>query len=333
MAEALKNLITDVAGLSVGHAQNETLCSGVTAVVFDEPAVASVAVHGGAPGSRDTALLAPEMTVERVDALVLSGGSAYGLDSMGGVIAHLREHGRGLEVRTCKVPIVPGAILFDLRDGNDVAASREPLYWHLGRSAAAAASADFTLGSVGAGLGATTANFKGGIGSASAVTSNGFRVGGLVAVNALGRATIGDGPHFWAAPYEQNGEFGGLGWPSIMPPGALDMVIKGAGPENTTIAIVATDAGLTKAAAKRLAVMAQDGMALALRPTHAGMDGDTVFAAATGVATQPATLRDQTEIGLAAATCLARAIARAIYEARPLPHSGALPSWKEKYER
>jgi len=331
MAEAWKNLITDVPGLSVGHAQDETLCSGVTAVIFDEPAVASVAVHGGAPGSRDTALLAPEMTVERVDALVLSGGSAYGLDSMGGVMAHLREQGRGLEVRTCRVPIVPGAILFDLRDGNDIAASREPLYWHLGRAAASKAFADFALGSVGAGLGATTVNLKGGMGSASAVTAKGFRVGALVAVNALGRATIGGGPQFWAAPYEQDGEFGGLGWPSAMPPGALDMIIKGAQPENTTIAIVATDAALTKAEAKRMAVMAQDGMALALHPTHASMDGDTVFAAATGRAPQPVTLIDQTEIGLAAATCLARAIARAIYEAKPLPHPGALPSWKVKF--
>jgi len=327
----LRNLITDVPGLSVGHAQDETLCSGVTAMLFDEPAVASVAVHGGAPGSRDTALLAPEMTVERVDALVLSGGSAYGLDAMGGVIAHLRGQGRGLAVRSCKVPIVPGAILFDLRDGNDLAASREPLYWHLGRQAAADARLDFSLGSFGAGLGATTSNLKGGIGSASAITSNGFHVGALVAVNALGRATLGDGPHFWAAPYEQKDEYGGLGWPATMPPGALDMIIKGAEPENTTIAIVATDAAFTKAEAKRMAVMAQDGMALALRPTHASMDGDTVFAAATGRAAQPFTLRDQTEIGLAAATCLARAIARAIYEAKPLPHPGALPSWKEKY--
>jgi L-aminopeptidase/D-esterase-like protein len=334
MAEtSFKNLITDVPGLRVGHAQDERLASGVTALIFDEPAVASIATHGGAPGLRDTALLEPEMSVETVDAIVLSGGSAYGLDAMGGVQAFLRKQGRGFQIRDINVPIVPGAILFDLLNGGDKAWGDDPIYWRLGFEAAGAVTADFHLGSFGAGLGATTANLKGGIGSASAETSAGYRVGALVAVNALGQATIGDTGHFWAAPYEQYSEFGGLGWPVAWPRDALSMRIKGDSLENTTIAVVATDAHLTKAEAKRLAIMAQDGLALALRPAHAAMDGDTVFAAATGLAKAPPTLRDRTEIGLIASNCLARAIARAIFEAEPLPFKDALPSWQTKFRR
>ncbi|QBR71207.1 peptidase T4 [Beijerinckiaceae bacterium] len=329
----MKNLITDLSGLRVGHAHDQKLGSGVTALIFDAPVVASVAVHGGAPGLRDSALLEPEMSVDRIDALVLSGGSVYGLDSMGGVLAFLRESGRGFAVRDIKVPIAPGAILFDLLNGGDKNFGREPIYWHLGYRAAAAAADDFLLGSVGAGYGATTVDLKGGLGSASDTTSGGFRVGALVAVNAVGRATIGDGPHFWAAPYERDGEFGGLGWPTPWPSGALNLRIKGEAAENTTIAIVATDTTLTKPEAKRLAIMAHDGMARALRPTHAAMDGDTIFAAATGAARKLPTLRDQTEIGMLAADCLSRAIARAIYEAEPLPFPGALPSWKSRYRQ
>jgi L-aminopeptidase/D-esterase-like protein len=201
----------------------------------------------------------------------------------------------------------------------------------LGRQAACAAAVDFSIGSVGAGYGATIADLKGGLGSASDETTAGFRVGALVAVNAVGRATIGEGPHFWAAPYEQGDEFGGLGWPAPWPKDALDLRIKGEAAENTTIAIVATDAALTKAEAKRLAIVAHDGMARALRPSHAAMDGDTVFAAATGGAAKVPTLRDAAEIGLRAADCLARAIARAIYTAEPLPFPGAQPSWRDKF--
>ena len=328
----MKNLITGVRGLRVGHAHDESLGSGVTALIFDAPAIASIAVHGGAPGLRDTGLLEPSMTIERVDALVLSGGSVYGLDSMGGVAAYLRESGRGYAVRDIKVPIVPGAVLFDLLNGGDKSFGCEAVYWHLGYSAAASAAVDFALGSVGAGFGATTENLKGGLGSASDTTSSGFRLGALVAVNAVGRATIGEGPHFWAAPYEQNGEFGGLGWPMPWPADAPGFRIKGIATENTTIAIVATDAALTKADAKRLAIMAHDGMARALRPSHAPMDGDTVFSAATGTAGKVPTIIDKTEIGACAADCLARAIARAVYEATPLPFPGALPSWRDKFE-
>lgn len=327
----MRNLITDIRGIRVGHAHDNTLASGVTAVIFDRPTVASVAVHGGAPGLRDTALLEPGMTVEHVDALVLAGGSVHGLDAMGGVLAFLREQDRGFPVRSIKVPIVPGAVLFDLLNGGDKRACSSPIYWHLGYQAAQAATDDFALGSAGAGLGATTADLKGGLGSASSVTANGFLVGALVAVNALGRATIGVGPHFWAAPYEQGNEFGGLGWPSPWSDDAFALRLKGDGAENTTIGIVVTDAALSKSEAKRLAIMAHDGMGRALRPSHAAMDGDTIFSAATGMVPKAATERDKTEIGASAGDCLARAIARAIYTATSLPLPGRLPSWKEKF--
>lgn len=330
----MKNLITDIAGLSVGHAHDARLASGVTALVFDEPAVAALAIHGGAPGVRDTALLEPSMSVERVDALVLSGGSAFGLDAMGGAQACLREQGRGFAIGPARVPIVPGAILFDLNNGGDKDWGRMPPYWDLGYRAAAGAAPDFALGSAGAGFGATTANLKGGIGSASAETSDGFRVGALVAVNAIGSATMGDSPCFWAAPYERDNEFGGRGWPQAFTPQDLALRMKGApapSNENTTIAIVATDAALSKAQAQRIAVMAHDGMGRALRPAHAAFDGDLVFAAATARADRAPRSLDLVEIGALAADALARAIARAIYEAQALPFPGALPDWRQKF--
>jgi D-aminopeptidase len=326
----MKNLITDVPGLSVGNAADARLASGVTALIFETPATASIAILGGAPGVRDGALLEPEMTVDSVDALVLSGGSAFGLDAMGGVQSVLRAQGRGFRIGDVTVPIVPGAICFDLLNGGDKWGERPP-YWDLGRTAALAARDEFELGTAGAGFGATTATLKGGLGSTSAVTTGGFIVGALVAANGIGQATIGSGPHFWAAPYERGNELGGLGWPSPLPADTLAMRVKGDLPANTTIAIVATDAELTKAQAKRLAVMAHDGMARALRPAHAALDGDLVFAAATARASRPPAIRDLTEIGLCAADCLARAIARAIYAATALPFADALPAWRDAF--
>ena len=315
----------------MGNAADARLASGVTALIFEQPAIASIAILGGAPGVRDGALLEPEMTVDRVDALVLSGGSAFGLDAMGGVQSVLRAEGRGFQIGDVTVPIVPGAICFDLLNDGDKNWGERPPYWDLGRAAALAAAADFELGTAGAGFGATTANLKGGLGSASAVTSGRFVVGALVAANGIGQATIGSGPHFWAAPYERADEFGGLGWPAPLPADMLAMRVKGDLPANTTIAIVATDAELTKAQAKRLAVMAHDGMARALRPAHAALDGDLVFAGATARASRAPAIRDLTEIGLCAADCLARAIARAIYEASALPFADALPAWRDVF--
>jgi D-aminopeptidase len=326
-----RNLITDVAGILVGQADDAHLASGVTAVVFADPAITAVDVRGGAPATRETDLLEPHRTVERIDAVVLSGGSAFGLDSAAGVQALLRERGRGFEIGDVRVPLVCGAALFDLLNGGDKNWGRFAPYRDLGYAAAAQASETFALGTAGAGFGATTVNLKGGLGSASAVTRDGHTVGALAAVNACGSANVGGGPHFWAAPFEIDREFGGLGFPATLPPTALIPVAKGRPGENTTIAIVATDAALTKAQTKELAVMAQDGLARALYPAHTTLDGDTVFAVATGQRPLADAVNELTELGAAAANVLARAVARGIFEAKALP--GGLPSWQDCHSK
>lgn len=337
----MKNLITDVAGVLVGNAEDMRAATGATVAIFDGGAQASVVTLGGAPGSRMVTALEPEMLSDNVDAIVLSGGSVYGLDAAGGVSVVLCQQGRGATFGGITVPMAAQAILFDLVNGGDKAWLREPVkerppYWDLGRDAALAAATTFALGTAGAGVGATTAGLKGGLGSTSAKTSQGFTVGALVAVNAVGAATIGAGPHFWAGAYERNGEFGGLGWPSSLPEDALALRFKGQPVQATatTIALVATDAKLNKAACKRLAIMANDGLAKALRPVHAPNDGDTVFAAATGRASAQADATDpkvMTELGTVAADCLARAVARGVYEATALPFANALPDWKTRF--
>ena len=327
----LRNLVTDVAGVRVGHAGDERLGSGTTVVMFDEPVVASVDVRGGGPGTRETALLDPAQTVEGIDAIALSGGSAFGLDAASGVQALLRERGRGFQVREARVPIVPAAILFDLLSGGDKDWGRYPPYREFGYAAAKNADVDFALGSAGAGLGATTVDLKGGIGSASAQTRDGITVGAVVAANAAGSVLVGRGPHFWAAPFEQGGEFGGRGWPQQFPADAFDFRSKGAPGQNTTLAVVATDARLNKAQCKRLAVMAQTGLARAIYPVHTPLDGDVVFAAATGRRQLANPIYGLSELGMLAANVVARAIARGVYEARALPFAGALPNWRDRF--
>jgi L-aminopeptidase/D-esterase-like protein len=331
---SVKNLLTDIAGVHVGHADDAHLASGVTAILFDKPAVAAIDVRGGGPGTREEAALRPESTVEAVDGFALSGGSALGLDAAGGVQAWLAEQGRGFRVRDAVIPIVPGAICFDLLNGGDKAWGRFPPYRDLGYAAAAAAGSDFALGSVGAGLGATTANFKGGLGSASAMTSSGASVAALVVVNAVGSVTVGDGPWFWAAPFELGGEFGGRGMPPAFTSDMLALRLKGgaaaSSAENTTIAVVVTDAILTKAQAKRLAMIAQTGLARAIYPVHAPLDGDTVFVGAT--CEKPIDpILGLTELGAVAANVLSRAIARGVYAATALPFGGALPAWRDRF--
>jgi L-aminopeptidase/D-esterase-like protein len=330
---AARNTITDIPGIRVGHASDTKLGSGSTVIVFDTAVVASVDVRGGGPGTRETALLDPAQTVEGIDAIVLSGGSAFGLDAASGVQAYLREQGRGFKIRDAVVPIVPGAIMFDLLNGGDKNWGRYPPYRELGYEAAKKAGADVALGSDGAGLGATTATLKSGIGSASAVTQGGVTVGALVVVNAVGTVTVGDGPHFWAAPFEQNKEFGGRGLPSSFSPADLQIRAKGGPGENTTIAMIATDAKLNKAQCNRLAVMTQDGFARAIYPVHTPLDGDVVFAAATGAKPLADPYYGLAELGMVAANVMARAIARGVYEAKALPFPGALPSWKDKFAR
>ena len=321
------NLITDVPGLLVGNAHDAALRSGVTVLTADRPFTAAVHVMGGAPGTRETDLLAPDKLVQEVDALFLSGGSAFGLDAGTGIMGGLRTMGRGFPVGPVKVPIVPGAILFDLLNGGDKEWTDSP-YPALGRAALREAATDFALGSAGAGYGAMTGTLKGGLGSASCTLPSGLIVGALVAVNALGQATVGDTPHFWAAPWEEGDEFGGLG-PAPMVPQEAPLPRKRMG-EATTIAIVATDAALTKAQAQRLAVAAHDGMARSLVPSHTPLDGDLVFAAATGARALVDPVVDGFQLGHAATTCLARAIARAVYMADPMP-GDLQPTWRSRF--
>lgn len=328
MRPGKRNLITDVPGLYVGNNADARLKSGVTVVLGDVPFTAAVKVMGGAPGTRETDLLAPDKLVQEVDALVLSGGSAFGLDAGSGVMDALAAMGRGFAVGTARVPIVPGAILFDLLNGGDKDWRANP-YKGLGRAAVSMAETGFSLGTVGAGYGARTGTLKGGLGSASAVLENGVTVGALVAVNALGSVTVGDGPHFWAAPWELGDEFGGLGLPSVFEAGAEPAPRKRMG-EATTIAIVATDAALTQAQCLRMATAAHDGMARAIVPSHTPIDGDLVFGLSTGARELMDPIADPFLLGHAAACCLARAIARGVYEARS--EAGDLqPSWGKAF--
>jgi L-aminopeptidase/D-esterase-like protein len=326
----MRNLITDVPGLRVGHAQDARLGSGTTAIVFDAPAVAAVDVRGGAPGTRETDLLDPGMLVEHIDAITLSGGSAFGLEAASGTQAWLREQGRGFVVGPARVPIVPGAILFDLTHVGDKNWGRFAPYRDFGYAAAAGAGLDVALGSVGAGLGATTRGLKGGIGSASAIV-DGITVGAIAAANAAGSMVVGDGPWFWAAPFEQGDEFGGRGFPSPFPAAAREPRTKGGVRANTTLVVVATDATLTKAQAKRLAVMAQDGLAHAIFPAHTPIDGDIVFAAATGRRPLADPVGGLMRLGAVAMQVVARAIARGVHAATALPGDTGCPDWRSRF--
>lgn len=328
-----RNLITDIAGLSVGNAQDTALKSGVTALICDEPYTASVQVLGGAPGTRETDLLSPQNTVGGVDALVLSGGSAFGLDAASGVANTLRQQGRGFVVGPVRVPIVPAAILFDLINGGDKNWGEQSPYMALGAQAAKNAARDFALGSAGAGTGALTANIKGGLGSASSIIeAHGVTIGALVAANPLGSTTIGDTRHFWAAPFELNEEFGGYGHPSPMPQNAKDLRIKfrdrtaAQSGTNTTIGIIATDAKLTKAECQRLAIAAHDGFTRAIWPSHTPLDGDLIFGISTGTLDLNGSLDAMIDICAIAASTMARAVARGIFAATP-QDGDIMPVW------
>jgi L-aminopeptidase/D-esterase-like protein len=324
-----RNLLTDVAGLTVGHASDKAVKSGVTVVLCEEPTVAAVQVLGGAPGTRETDLLEPHNSVEAINALVLGGGSAFGLDAASGVQAALRERGIGFQVREHRIPIVPAAILFDMQNGGDKNWGRYPPYRELGYDAVGAAGPEFEIGTAGAGLGALTASLKGGLGSASTVLDNGVTVAALVAVNATGSVTVGSTPHFWAAPFEIGDEFGGLGLPSPFPADAQEIRTKFREAEagaNTTIAVIATDARLSKAEAKRLAIAAHDGFARAIWPVHTPVDGDLVFALATSRSGTEVDTGTAIQIYAAAAATMARAIARGVHAATPAEND-LMPVW------
>jgi len=327
-----RNLITDVPGLKVGQAQNVAARTGVTVILPDERAVCAADVRGGAPGTRETDALAPENLVDAVDAVVLSGGSVYGLAAADGVVAWLGARGRGygLVEGIPKSPVVPGAILFDMANGGDKTWGEEPPYRELGKQAIAAAGLDFELGTAGCGYGAMAGGLKGGVGSASVVTADGYTVGAVVGVNSWGSVIAPGRRTFWAAPFELQDEFGGLGPAGLRAgPDEWGSAKRPADQRNTTIACVATDAILTPAQAKRLAVMAQDGFARAIRPVHAPFDGDVVFAISTGCKplAEPANYT-LARLGALAADCLARAVARGVFEAKPWP-GAYVPCWTD----
>ncbi len=322
------NLITDVAGLRVGHATDERAATGVTTLVGAHPLVAAVDVRGGAPGVRETDTLAPDTLVGHAHAIVLAGGSVFGLGAADGVAIALSAEGIGLKLHehTHAIPIVPAAVLHDLAGAGDKA-WREPPYRRLGVESLAAAASRFALGAVGAGRGARAGLVPGGVGSASLELGPDLTVGALVAVNSIGSVYMPDGRTFWSWPFEIEGEFGGArpapDLSAIDPAPADSRLALIGGPlpgSSTVIGIVATSAALTRAECRRLAMMAHDGIARAVRPAHTPFDGDVIFAVATGLAGPlPAEGRANVlaRLGSAAADCMARAIARGVFEARP----------------
>jgi L-aminopeptidase/D-esterase-like protein len=323
------NLITDVPGLRVGHATDERARTGVTTVLCDRHTIASVDVRGGAPGVRETDTLAPDSFVGAAHAIVLAGGSVFGLAAADGVATALSAAGVGLRIANGPhaIPIVPAAVLHDLASGGDKQWGVEPPYRALGRGSVDAAAREFALGAVGAGRGARAGVGQGGLGSASLDLGGGLVVGAVVGVNPVGSVQMPDGRTYWAWPFEIDGEFGG-GRPARDVPVAVDPAAPdtrlaehaGATPgSSTVIAVVATSAELTTAECRRVATMAHDGIARAVRPAHTPLDGDTVFALATGLARLQADVPRAVQlarIGSAAADCLTRAIARGVYAAR-----------------
>ncbi len=333
VAPGPRNLLTDVAGLRVGNAEDRRVRTGVTVILPERPAVAAVDMRGGAPGTRETDALNPTCLVDGIHAVVLSGGSAFGLEAASATMNWLAVRGVGFAIGAARVPIVPAAILFDLLNGGEKDWGESPPYARLARAACESAGTDFALGNAGAGYGAKAGALKGGLGSASAVTADGLAVAALAAVNAVGDTVMPGETCFWAWPLERGTELGGQspprhpvpsddGFHAQLPP------VGGVG-GHTTIVVVATDAVLSTAEAQRVAIMAQDGLARAIRPVHTPFDGDTVFVLATGRNTlenpRPAALA---RLGALAADCVARAIARGVYEAESLGEWQSYRDWR-----
>lgn len=323
-----RNSLTDVPGLWVGHAEDHGARTGVTVIRTDGAWAAGVDIRGGGPGGRETAALEPQNMVGKLHALVFSGGSVFGLGAADGVAAALSSQGAGLRLRpgAPAIPIVPAAVLHDLANEGDKQWGVEPPYRRLGFEALAAASEHFEQGSAGAGLGAMAGVLPGGLGSASLDLGDGLIVAALVVANPIGSVYMPDGQTFWAWPWEVDGEFGGHR-PALQQPvsdpipelSRLDSMGRLQTGANTTLVAVACNARLDTAECTRLAIMAQDGIARAVRPAHLPFDGDTVFALASGALEIASGARRQVDvgrIGSAAADCVARAIAKGVYLAR-----------------
>lgn len=320
------NLITDVDGVLVGNAHDSRIKTGTTVLLAPDRATAAVDMRGGAPGTRETDALNPAGLNVGIDAIVLSGGSVYGLDAASAVTKLLGAQRRGYKLLNSPLvaPVIPAAILFDLANGGDKDWGENPPYADLARQAAADAAKPFSIGKAGAGFGARAGAYQGGLGSASAITPEGWQVGALVAANPFGSPYIPGTKTLWAWPWEMADEMGGQTPPAhkpaphILPPG-VKMAARSSNTlanENTTLAIVATNVALTTAQAQRLAIMAQDGMARAIAPIHTPFDGDIVFALSTAKTPLPDPWPlSLAKLGSLAADCLARAIGRAVWEA------------------
>ena len=335
------NSLCDVQRLSIGCAEDAEALTGVTVIVPQERAVCAVDVRGGGPGTRETDALRPENLVDAVDALVLAGGSVYGLAAADGVVAAMGAENKGFALIDMpgvpRSPVVPAAILYDLANGGNKAWADAPPYAALGRKAYAARTNTVALGNAGAGMGAMAGALKGGQGSASIVTHDGFTVAALACVNCWGSTTLPGQRAFWAHAFEIDGEFGAAA-PDLSK--RFDMEdwhgakMSAAPRANTTLACVAVDADLTPAEARRVAQMASAGLARAIRPVYAPFDGDIVFALATAMRATPAPRAlAVARFGALAADCLARAIARGVHAASALPYPGALPAWRDRFAR
>ena len=316
----MNNLITDVGGLKIGNAHDTKVKTGVTVILPNAPALCAVDVRGGGPGTRETDVLGCDSMVDKVHAVVLSGGSVYGLAAADAVASILGAQGIGYKVAPAPVPvspIIPSAILFDNANGGDKAWGDTPPFRDLGKQALANVSVDFKLGKVGAGYGATAGLYAGGLGSASE-TGDGFVVGALIAANPVGSPYMPGTDCFWAWAYEQNNEFGAARPPlDYQYKEAVDTklaILKAAG-ASTVIGVVTTNAPLTQKQLRRLAIMAQDGIAMSVQPSHTPMDGDTIFALSTAQDAGGVTNVQLTDIGASAARCVARALSRGVYEA------------------
>ncbi len=327
------NGMTDVLGLQVGHYSDFDALSGVTVILSPQGAVAGVDVRGAAPGTRETDLLNPVNLVDKVQAVVLSGGSVYGLAAADGVVRWLSQKGWGFPLENGHVaPIVPSAVLYDLGRGHDFI---PPITAEWGRRACQSANTDKqSNGCIGAGVGAHSGAIKGGQGSASVVLKTGLTVAALVAVNSLGSVVNPADGHLWERNLESDNEFGAQARRCVkLPPPAL-----GAPAQSTTIGVIACDAMLNKSQACKIAQMAHDGLGRAIRPAHTMFDGDTLFCLATGAQPLPgmqgffdaAHAQAINEIGQAAADCLSRAIIHAILAARSL---GQMPAFRDLEER
>ena len=324
-----RNSLTDVAGLTVGNAEDEAARTGVTVVLAEPQARAAVDVRGGAPGTINTEALLPGGLIHSADAVMLSGGSAFGLESATGLMSWLQAHGRGFTKWGPTIPIVTGAILFDLANGGDKAWGDTPPYRRLAMRAAEAAGSDFALGNAGAGLGAMAGAYKGGLGTASAFDeATGITVAALVASNPVGSPTMPESPTFWSWHLEQDGEFGHQRPPTRATGHAFET--KRRIGQSTTIGVVATDAILDQGQLQRLAVMGQDGYAFAIRPIHTPFDGDTLFALATERVPMPTRPDVLLRLGTIAADTVARAVARGVYEARDV---GEMLSYRTRWNR